>query len=230
MQPFLLNWFTRYAFVVSQLRERGLAGASILEVGSGSFGLAPFVKHRVIGVDERFDQQRHELLAPVKGRAGHLPFRDASFDVVVSLDVIEHIPGASRSSVIAEMFRLCRSHLIVGCPVGETAKRCDRAFVDWLTNSGKDVPWWVEEHFRTGVPSEEEMAAVIQGLPNARFQVYDNENEAVHTMAIMADHTPEVLEPLTLSLNNHFGEWLDLCRKVNFGDCYRKFFVVQKNE
>ncbi len=230
MQPFLLNWFTRYAFVVDQIRERGLGAARILEVGSGSFGLAPFVKRSVVGVDVCFDQRRHELLTPVQGHAGHLPFRDASFDVVVSLDLIEHVSGVDRPTVIAEMFRLCRSCLMIGCPVGETAKRCDQAFLDWRRNAGKDVPWWVDEHFELGVPTENEIASAIRGLPNARFEVLDSENEAIHMMATVADHTHEVLESLTFSLNYHFEEWLDLCRKVNFGDCYRKFFVVERSE
>ncbi len=232
MHPFLLNWFTRYAFVVDFIREKRLpARARVLEVGSGSFGLGAFIGKRVVGVDSYFEQERHALLIRVRGHAGQLPFRDGSFELVVSLDLIEHVPSECRAEVIADMFRLSSSLLIIGCPIGKTAESCDRAFAAWLRRAGKQVPWWVSEHFERGVPTELEMLSAIKSIPSVgRVEVFPNENTAVHMAAIVADHTPEVLEALMPSLNEYRDEWLRLCSRVSFGDCYRQFFVVRRGE
>jgi len=232
MHTFLLNWFTRYAFVVGVLRERGVASRGrILEVGSGSFGLGAFIDRTVVGVDGDFDAERHPLLLPVRGHAGQLPFRDGSFEVVVSLDLIEHVPRERRAEVMAEMFRLSSSFLIMGCPVGEVAERCDRAFAAWLKRAGKEVPWWLSEHFERGVPTEHEIVSALRSIPSVGdVEVFPNENAAVHMAAIVADHTPEVLEVLMPSLHEHCDEWLRLCSEASFGECYRQFFVVKRSE
>ncbi len=230
MLPFHLNWFTRYSFVVDVIRNRGLDGGRILEVGSGSFGLALFIGKRVIGLDTSFDRETHELLAPIRGRAGLLPFEDRSFDLVVSLDLVEHVPPADRPRLIAEMYRVCGSHLVIGCPIGQTAVECDRRFANWLGRNGKDLPLWLAEHLETDMPQEQEIVSIIESLLGAAVEVFPNENAAAHTMAIIADHTPEVLDSLRPSLNAHLEEWLEVCRRVNFGDCYRKFFVVERSE
>ena len=231
MQPFLLNWFTRYALVVDFIRERGLNTDRILEVGSGSSGLSAFLGRKVVGVDSHFDRERRALLTPVRGHAGQLPFRNGSFELVVSLDLIEHVPRAGRAEVIADMFRLSSSSLIIGCPVGKAAESCDRAFAAWLRRAGKEVPWWVLEHFERGIPTEQEMLSAIKSIPSVEcVEVFPNENAALHMAAIVADHTPEVLEALAPSLNEYRDEWLQLCSKASFGDCYRQFFVVQRSK
>lgn len=182
-------------------------------------------------MDSHFDRERHALLIPVQGLAGQLPFNDGSFELVVSLDLIEHVPREGRAEVIADMFRLSSSLLIIGCPVGKAAESCDREFAAWLRRAGKQVPSWVSEHFERGVPTEQEMLSAIKSVPSVgRVEVFPNENVAVHMAAIVADHTPEVLEALMPSLNEYRDEWLRLCSRVSFGDGYRQFFVVQRSE
>lgn len=229
MHPFHLNWFTRYSLAVDLFRELVRGEGQILEVGSGSFGLAAFVDRQVIGLDAAFEPDRHKLLSPVRGHAGILPFKDRAFEAVISLDLIEHIPGAERPRIIAEMFRVCARCLIIACPIGVTAATCDRQFADWLAGRGLGVPWWLEEHLQTDIPERQEILSAIALLPEASVKVIPNENSAIHTMAVIADHTPEILDALRPSLNSNRDEWLNLCRGVNFGECYREFFVVSRS-
>ncbi len=112
------------------------AGSRILDIGCGSgrHTAAAFdlQKGWVLGADRDFDdlQQAHERLCLhaslcSKGRFGwalagaditHLPFSDASFDLVICSEVLEHVPD--HHTAIHECFRVLkpRGQLVVSVP------------------------------------------------------------------------------------------------------------------
>jgi SAM-dependent methyltransferase len=98
--------------VVRYLLNRGivLAGHQVLDVGTGA-GCIPealrLAGARVVGLDlkdHRLDGVDSTTF--VAGRGEALPFADDSFDVVVTSNVLEHIPR--RVEMIAELARVCR--------------------------------------------------------------------------------------------------------------------------
>src|SRR6266545_4167256 len=116
--------------------------ARVLDVGSGSVGLAHFLGRSVVGVDVEFTDRDWEQvpsrLVPVRGSATHLPFRDESFDAVVSMDTLEHIPRAGRPQAVAELFRVGRRLVVLGFPFGEASSRFDGAAL--LEERAREVP------------------------------------------------------------------------------------------
>lgn len=116
--------------LVEILGERvELDGCKVLDVGSGEGGLAKALDgggSEVVGVE--LDPQNLAIaqaarsyngLSPgtfIRGTGVHLPFRDASFDLVTAVETIEHVdrPG----SLVAEMFRVARpgGHVLATSP------------------------------------------------------------------------------------------------------------------
>lgn len=102
----------------------GLAQARVLDDGCGIGTyvrqLAPHVAE-VYGIDYELDRVREAAAAPerplVLCAAGeHLPFPDASFDAVISNEVIEHV--ADDGMAVAEMARILRpgGRAVIFCP------------------------------------------------------------------------------------------------------------------
>lgn len=88
----------------------------ILDLGAGTGGvsaaLAAGGKHRVVAIDIVANDDLRALrndvdVAQVIGTADRLPFADASFDVVLCLETVEHLPDARASA--REMMRVLRS-------------------------------------------------------------------------------------------------------------------------
>ena len=126
----------RYDTVIGLLAERYRPDLKILEVGSGSAGITEFLAHRVTGVDPAFErtaERRSPLLDPVVAAADALPFPDAAFDVVLSLEMLEHVPSQMREPCLSEMFRVLRpgGRMVVTFPSDETAARLDA----WLNEA-----------------------------------------------------------------------------------------------
>src|SRR5947207_2752094 len=77
-------------------------GARVLEIGSGTGAMLQHLTD--LGADARGTELRQDLIDEAHRHYGALridrvdgtalPFADASFDVVVSLDVFEHIPDS----------------------------------------------------------------------------------------------------------------------------------------
>jgi SAM-dependent methyltransferase len=155
----------RYDAVLELLRDRWLDDARVLEVGSGSGGVTEWLDHPVVGVDTAFErtaERETSRLEPRVGRATALPADDESFDFVLSLEMLEHLPSSERPGALREMLRVLRpgGRMVVTFPADATAARLDRwlnrAF---LAQTGTEHPW-VREHIESGVPSSEEMRAL----------------------------------------------------------------------
>jgi len=176
-----LDTALRYHAVLELLAERWRDDLEILEVGSGSGGVTEFLRHPVTGVDPAFERTTERASPWLKKRAGSataLPAADASFDAVLSLEMIEHLQAGDRSSALSEMVRVLRpgGRLIVTFPAGAEAERLDRWLNDrFRARRGREHPW-AAEHLREGLPDVAEMAGALAraGGPLATVRVVDN--------------------------------------------------------
>jgi SAM-dependent methyltransferase len=83
----------------------------ILDIGSGAGNMAHHLAHygRVVGIDYNsrpLAVARNRALTAVQGGGDHLPFADASFDLVALLDTVEHIDN--ELGVFAECLRVLK--------------------------------------------------------------------------------------------------------------------------
>lgn len=159
-EPWSLDVDLRYLPVVRFLKENHPT-ASLLEVGSSSTGITPYVRSIVVGADVAFPGSIAEQLIPVVTRYP-LPFRDSSFDVVVSLDTFEHIPREFRQNFITELIRTAKRCVSIGFPEGSAAEEHDAAMEQYFTRqNGAPHPYFVE-HREYGVPKEGEFERYVK--------------------------------------------------------------------
>jgi len=96
---------------------------SVLDVGCGN-GIFTNRLHKnksvlIVGLDRSFSALRHVQGCRSQGDATLLPFGDASFDLVASMEVIEHIPQPLFGQVITELFRVSGRYILITVPYKE---------------------------------------------------------------------------------------------------------------
>jgi len=145
----------RYASVVALL-SRGRPG-SFLEVGSGPVGITLLRPDlRIVGCDLAFYRRPDSGVTPVRGSALALPFRDRSFDEVVSVEMLGEIPPEDRCRVLEEMVRVARRRVIVVAPWGAVGDRLHRDLYRWLIARGRTPSAWLVR--LQSVPSPDDSA------------------------------------------------------------------------
>ncbi len=145
----------RYLPIVREIRK--LRQPTVLEIGSGGLGVAPYLGRQVTGVDTSFALPFHPLLKRVVGSGTKIPFPDLSFDVVIAVDVLEHVKPADRAKVISEMRRVAKREIIVAVPTGEPAAEQDRELNETYRKIyGQTFPF-LDEQLGFGLPTKEEI-------------------------------------------------------------------------
>lgn len=146
-------WFAGMRDVTAVLLDRACAPpreGAILDAGCGTGGmlswLTAYAKDaRIYGIDvetaalEFCRERGHEKVS--RASATHLPFADASFDLVTSFDVLVQIPGAGADeAAMREMYRVLR-------PGGAAFVRV--AAYEWM-RSGHDEALNTQRRYRLG--------------------------------------------------------------------------------
>lgn len=156
----------RYLPVVREIKSLGKP--SVLEIGSGGLGIAPYLGSKVTGVDTNFSPPFHPLLEKVVGSALDLPFSDKSFDVVIAVDILEHVAPEKRKKVLEEMRRVARKEIIIAVPTGIQAEEQDKELAkEYQTSNQKEYQFFAE-HEMYGLPQEKDLRLLIGN--NARME------------------------------------------------------------
>jgi hypothetical protein len=134
--------------------------ATVLDVGGRPGELASVLRNcgvTALNVDEPAD---------VVFAGDSLPFADGSFDVVTSLDVLEHLPRERRRGHLEELTRVAGRQVIACCPLGTDAHvSAERELSEWYVSVAGSPHPFLEEHLRYGLPTEDELRGLMEGLP-----------------------------------------------------------------
>ena len=205
----------RYLPIVRLLKKQKLANAKILEVGSGSYGITPYLKKPIIGVDLKFDEPKYDLLTQVHGTGDKLPFKRNEFEVVILSDVLEHMPKNARSKVLDECIRVARKIVIISGPFGPQAFEQDKKLAQISDHH------FLQEHLRYGLPEVSD--------------ILNYKNPKIVTIDIVGEYLNlRVREWLMLNFIKHYHFYLKglmflvpILKWLNHKPCYRTVIMIK---
>jgi glycosyltransferase involved in cell wall biosynthesis/predicted TPR repeat methyltransferase len=147
------SWIPRHADAIDAVFRPG----SCLEVGCAKGELVGELRRR--GVECVGTDLSHYSVAAgsqeLTGRAlaaasiADLPFPDDTFDLVVAIEVLEHVPIELVEPALRELWRVSRHHVFVTVQ-NTTAAEPSHFFADLTHVSMKPLAWWQDQFARAG--------------------------------------------------------------------------------
>lgn len=166
MRIFPFDQYQRYknaANIINEMRKPGEI-FNILEVGSNEHCnleiLLPndSIKYLDIQFPEKFADNPKYIL----GDATQMVFGDNEFDIVIAVDVFEHIPTERRDQFIKELHRVSSEFFVLTAPfdspaVNEAEQRVNAIYKSLL----KEDYIWLNEHFTGGLPDQKRLEQLL---------------------------------------------------------------------
>lgn len=145
--------YQRYQLISAIINQIFSHPGSVLDMG-GSLGyLSLFLPNHAVTVLDVVSEDS-PCAQVYDGQC--IPFDDDAFDVVVSIDTLEHIPAAMREHFLSEMVRVSRTIVIVCCPFQETyVAEAEKIVQNFLTVYLQKSDHFLDEHQLYGLPSRE---------------------------------------------------------------------------
>lgn len=228
----MLNWLTRYAPLTAELEldESGALRESVLDVGCGPYGLSIVAPAATFaGVEVIFEEPVAPGMVAIRYDPGPLPFEDGAFDSVISLDVLEHVPPEARAGFVAELVRVSARRVFLACPSDE-AVWAEEVLKQVYAAQGIPLPGWLNEHDEHGLPTAAEIAGYVSSVPGASARPLTMPNGLLSALTVLGDVVPGLAEHAAVEWARHRPEWEALFRSAAFGDCYRKGWVIERDD
>ncbi len=160
----------RYSPVYNELSHQD----TILDVGGGDGTIAFFNKDNditILDINEEELKKAEKLnLKTITASGSKIPFPDKSFDIVLSIASLEHIPSKERLAYLKELKRVAKKKVLIYFPTGKTAENYDKKLLNFRKFLGKKDPW-TEEHIKNGLPS---INLIKQIFPNSNIKNIQN--------------------------------------------------------
>lgn len=220
----------RYLPVVSQIKKLHLSNSKILEIGSGSLGIIPYLKRPIDGIDVDFSGPKTNLLNRIDGPAWSLPFKKNSYDVSVSVDVLEHIEPGLRQRSIFEMLRVTKKLALIVVPTGEESEQQDKQLQQIWNKTFIKKNQFLEEHIKHGLPKSDEILVFIDKSlrkleKKAKVNSCPNLNLQIRNVLMRTWITRSKLS-YYLYLKGYLL-LLPILKYCNFGKTYRRVFMIE---
>lgn len=124
-------------------------GDKVLDVGGGITGIKLFSDNRVTIVDLE--------VGDIKMDARKLKLKDNSFDVVVSVDVIEHLPREDRKNFVKNLVRIAKRLVVISAPYGgKLHLAAEKRLLSRLKKIGRK-DFFLKQHVKYILPKPEDI-------------------------------------------------------------------------
>jgi len=149
-QKLVLEYLARHRPLELDDTERGQIAATValvpsdiecaLDVGAGDGRISACLadRCRVVAVDYAGPSRGTNDHVRVRGDSSALPFRTASFDLVMCCEVLEHLDDTQLDATVRDLTRVARRYLLVSVPYRERlansrtrCPRCHAVFHVW---------------------------------------------------------------------------------------------------
>ena len=152
--------YQRYgvAAVAIESIRRDKEPLNILEVGANVHRILGKLlpNDRIVYLDREIPTEMQSDSDIILGDATDLRMADESFDVVVGLDVFEHIPNELRESFLRETSRISKHFTIIGAPFNRSEViLAENEASNYWKNLFTFPYRWLEEHSKSGLPDLE---------------------------------------------------------------------------
>jgi O-antigen/teichoic acid export membrane protein/SAM-dependent methyltransferase len=174
----------------------GAPRSLVLDVGGGAAALAGTLgadpRVRVVTLDLDLDVLRRAAtraagLRLVCADATRLPFADDTFDAIVMVHALEHIPMQVRGPLAAEIQRVSRRGVVIHGPAGDAAVTLSQRLIEQLSARGVPIPRYAFEHLDFSMPMPAWFSATFPGCDLRPRRNFD-----VELATIMTEFTPLV--------------------------------------
>ncbi len=220
----------RYGPVVAAIKKNHLENSKILEIGSGSLGITPYLKKPIDGLDIDFSGPQTSLVNKIKASDTNLPFHKNYYDVVISVDVLEHIEPQSRQKAITEMLRVAKKLVIIVVPIGKYAEGQDRYLNARWQRIFKSENQFLSEHVKNGLPQTDEILVTIDKAQRSLGKKASIKSWPILNLKVRWLLMITWISKNRLSYYLYLKGYLllmPLLKRANFGKCYRRIFVVE---
>jgi ubiquinone/menaquinone biosynthesis C-methylase UbiE len=148
---------------------------TVLEVGVGEGEISAKLRSlypdaRIVGVDLHDDalaaQWRTRDFVGIYGDIARLPFPDEAFDLVMAIEVLEHVPAPSEA--LAELVRASRGRLVLSVPREPIWRVANMARGKYLANLGNTpghIQHWSRRSFAALVGAQLDVVSVSTPFP-----------------------------------------------------------------
>lgn len=227
--------YQRYAVAARtiDLIRDGDAPMSILEVGSNTHRLLGRLlpADRILYLDREVPDEMRDLPDLVLGDATALELPDASHDVVVALDVYEHIPAERRELFLGHLGRVASRLALIGAPFDDPAVAMAEIDADatWRGLHGGSYRW-LDEHRDSGLP---DLAWTIARIEAAGFTcLHVSHGELALWTRLMKAHFAKTyvqsMQPVVAALDRFYNEQV-FSRDFSPEHAYRKFVFYSRD-
>lgn len=221
--------FTRnylIANLVNKLREK--TPLKILDVGGRGGYLNNFFEKDLYNILGKLSPETRDSSSYVQGNYTQLPFKDNSFDIVISSDMYEHISPECRKEAVTEMLRVSKNFMVLAAPFYsdevEIAKINANEFS--LRCTKKQHPW-LKEHIDNILPSCSELETFLRDTGYEFIKIGTNNIYSWLQLQLLIYYahwfeTPsDNVEDVNRFYNENFLELGDLLEPT-----YRKIYLI----
>ena len=226
------NYIVSYVINNYYKNRENKSKIKILDIGGKNGRLRDFFDESkfdvlVLDIDPRPDSDAKEYIV---GDARVLPFKPKSFDIVVSFELLEHIPPNDRIKVLENMIKVSKDLVILTAPfysieVENAEIRANEYFKKFF---GEDHRW-LREHIENGLPKEEDVEEFIRSksLNFIKIQTNNINNWLLMQLFIFLAYIFGISLERVVEVYRYYNE-----NFLELGDflppTYRKIYVIGK--